>query len=248
MAAAVPQATDTAGQAAALAFTRGVAALWEQRLGHRLIGVYLIGSLAHGGFSARYSDIDVALIAERALADTELDLLRRDAAFVSPELAAKLSLFWTDRSFSVGRFPPLDRIDYLDHAVTLVERGRIEPPRPSPAEIRAYLGAAPFERWLQEAARLCALERVTPADHKRYLRALLYPARFLYSWETGSMGSNDAAVAFLQGRVPAHELSLINRAVECRNRGDDPDSLFPERSRLTGLVNICRHRIDAERA
>ena len=57
---------DVAG-AAAEDFARGTAALWQARLGTRLLGVYLIGSLAHGGFNRRYSDIDMAIVAEDEL-------------------------------------------------------------------------------------------------------------------------------------------------------------------------------------
>jgi predicted nucleotidyltransferase len=244
----MPQSADTTGRTAALKFTREVASLWEHRLGPRILGIYLIGSLAHGGFSARYSDIDVALIAESDLEPGELDLMRRDAAGHSAALAARLSLFWTDRGFSLGRFPPLDRIDYLDHGAALIERERVRPARPKLAEIRQYLAAEPFRKWSAEALQLSALETLSAGDRKRYLRALLYPARFLYSWDTGAMGSNDTAVAFLQDRIGAIELDLINRALGCRNRCGDPDPLFSERSKLIELVQICRRRVDAEQA
>jgi hypothetical protein len=56
--------TNLSGRAEAVEFANEVAHLWKHQLGQRLVGVYLIGSLAHGGFSARYSDIDMALIAE----------------------------------------------------------------------------------------------------------------------------------------------------------------------------------------
>ena len=61
--------TNLSGRAEAVEFANDefsneVAHLWKHQLGQRLVGAYLIGSLAHGGFSARYSDIDMALIAE----------------------------------------------------------------------------------------------------------------------------------------------------------------------------------------
>ena len=107
---------DTA-QAAALKFADALASSYRAQLGERLIGAYLIGSLAHGGFSWRYSDIDVALITEFALDATTLTTLRGLAAECDATLSQKLSVFWSDRNFTMGRFPPLDRIDYLDRAV-----------------------------------------------------------------------------------------------------------------------------------
>jgi hypothetical protein len=42
-----------------------------KHLGTDLAGIYLIGSLAHGGYRARYSDIAVALITEQPLSEVE---------------------------------------------------------------------------------------------------------------------------------------------------------------------------------
>ena len=60
----------------------------------------------------------------------------------SADWGTKVSVFWADRNFSLGRFPPLDRIDYLDHAIALIERERLRPPRPTLDEIRRYLRVA----------------------------------------------------------------------------------------------------------
>jgi len=76
---------------------------------------------------------------------------------------------------------------------------------------------------------------------------LLYPARFLYSWETGAIGSNDEAVAFLQGRATGLDLDVIRRALRCRNEDQDPQALFSERSKLPGLVRVCEKLIAEER-
>jgi len=241
----MPAATHSSASTSAITFAREVARLWERELADDFLGFYLIGSLAHGGFNERYSDIDVLLIAAKPLRSEARDNVARQAAALSPALAGRLSLHWTDENFSTGRFLPLDRLDYLDHAVTLLERRRVEPLRPDRAEVRAYLAGAPFESWTQQVARFSALEALTREDHKRYLRAILYPARFVYSWETGAMGSNDAAVSFLQSRADNLDLDLIARALDCRNRGADPSPLFPERGKLPGLLDACRKLIAA---
>src|SRR3954469_19123008 len=90
---------------AALDFAHGISDFWNGRLGERLLGVSLIGSLAHSGFSSRYSDIDIALIAEDSLRPEDLLHMAETATALSADLAPKLSLFWTDRQFSLGRFP-----------------------------------------------------------------------------------------------------------------------------------------------
>jgi hypothetical protein len=148
----------------------------------------------------------------------------------------------------------LDRIDYLDHARALIEHRRVRPTRPSREEIRRYLADAPFSNWMAAARRFAIAEVLEPQDRKAFLRTLLYPARFCYSWITGRMGSNDEAVAFLGEAYPGRfDVSLISHALECRQADADPDPLFPARASLPSQVDACmallsdrRRRSDAE--
>jgi hypothetical protein len=229
-------------QTAALNFAQAFAERWHRHLRQRLAGIYLIGSLAHGGYSDHYSDIDVLLIAE-GLASDELEVIDQQVAVHSSALAARLSLFWADWQFKVGRFPPLDRIDYLDHAVPIVEQRHVVPARPTLSEVQSYLGAEPLSSWSQSVLRFSKLEELAIEDHKRYLRTVLYPARFLYSWETGKVTSNDDAVAYLKERdLVGLEFDLIARALQCRIQGSDPLPLFSQRKRLLPLLEICVER------
>jgi predicted nucleotidyltransferase len=239
--------TTDSDRKSAADFARDAAEAWSAVLGPRLLGAYLMGSLAHGGYGARYSDIDVAIVAADPLTPEDLAALRGEAAAVSMEHAAKLSIFWTDRTFAIGRFPPLDRIDYLDNAIRLVEREAVRPLRPSPADVRAYLGGTPFERWAERAVAFSAAPGpLVPTDRKAYLRAHLYPARFIYSWVTGTIASNDAAVAFLDTNAPPGlDVAIIVAAHRCRLVGDDPDDLFTARGLLPGQVEACRRLMTA---
>jgi predicted nucleotidyltransferase len=106
------QTKDESGEAAAVDFASRITTLCQTALGSELLGVYLIGSLAHGGFSRRYSDVDMALVTEAGLSPQILDRVRNEAAALSAEWESKLSIFWADRHFSVGRFRPLDLMDY----------------------------------------------------------------------------------------------------------------------------------------
>jgi hypothetical protein len=234
------ESADGSAQAAAMDFAGRAARLWQAALGPELLGAYLMGSLAHGGFSRRYSDVDIALVTETGLSPQTFDSIRSHAAALSADWGPKLSVFWTDRHFSLGRFPPLDRIDYLDHRVVLLEQEAVRPVRPSLQEIQNYLADAPFAQWTDQARRFATAEILEPKDRKAYLRTLLYPARFCYSWITGRMGSNDDAVAFLRKMPPAQlDVSLITRALQCRQAEADPDSLFPERISLPSQVDAC---------
>ena len=231
---------DVLAADAARDFAATCAAAWRTHLGSSLLGIYLIGSLAHGGFSRRYSDIDVAVVTETGLTPADFDAMRAAAAAISTELATKVSIFWTDRTFSAGRFLPLDRADYLDHGIALIEHERVTPARPDIAEVRAYLTGKPLQAWSQGAAQFAALEALEPKSHKPYLRAHLYPARFVYSFMTGRMGSNDAAVEWLRDRAPPGlDVALIAQALDCRRAAADPDVLFPARNVLPRQVAAC---------
>jgi hypothetical protein len=234
------QTTQELAQAAAVEFAYSTVPFWQAALGSELLGAYLMGSLAHGGFSRRYSDIDIALVTEAGLPLQTLDRVRNQAAALSADWGPKLSVFWADRHFGLGRFPPLDCIDYLDHAVALTERECVRPVRPALEEIQRYLGGAPFANWKQLVRRFATAEILEPRDRKAYLRTLLYPARFCYSWMTGRMGSNDDAVTFLgKTRPTGLDLSLITSALHCRQADADPDSLFPARTSLASQVDAC---------
>ena len=68
----------------------------------------------------------------------------------------------------------------------------------------------------------------------------LYPGRLYYSWMTGLIGSNDDAVAFINETHPERlDVSLIARALQCRQTAADPDALFPVRTTLLSQIDAC---------
>jgi hypothetical protein len=237
---------DEPARAAAIDFSRRLVLHWQKALGAELLGAYLIGSLAHAGFNRRYSDIDIALVTTAGLSPQALDRLRSEALVLSADWGPKVSIFWTDRHFSLGRFPPLDRIDYLDHAVALMEREYVRPARPTLEEIHNYLSGAPFANWAERARSFAAAETLEPKDRKAYLRTMLYPARFCYSWTTGLIGSNDDAMAFLSKKnIAGLDIGLIERALQCRQSAADLDALFPARKVLPSQIDACAALLSA---
>lgn len=238
---------DRLARDAASDFARRLVEHWQAALGSELLGAYLIGSLAHAGFSRRYSDVDLALVTRAGLTPAILDRMRSDAVALSKDWGPKVSVFWTDRHFSLGRFPPLDRVDYLDHAIAVVERECVRPARPSLQDIRHYLGGAPFAGWAERARSFAAAEALEPKDRKAYLRTLLYPSRFCYSWMTGLIGSNHDAVAFLvQAQVAGLDLGLLASALRCRQSAADPDALFAARGMLPSQIDACAVLMSAD--
>lgn len=210
------------------------------RLGKDFIGFYLLGSLAHGGFNRRYSDIDVALISENGVEGAFLEALEAEACAIAPDLGSRVSIFWTDRAFSVGRFPPLDRIDYIEHAIPLEECERVEVSKPTLEEIQIYMRGSPLERWAGRGVRFSTQLSLDPDERKTFLKTYLYPARFAFSWLTGQIGSNDTAVKYLNNNpIAGLDIGLINRALACRNAAADPDSLFDDRISLPAQYEAC---------
>src|SRR5258705_13871534 len=100
------QPTDESGEAAAVDFASRITSFCQAALGSELLGAYLIGSLAHGGFSRRYSDVDMALITESGTFSQILDRVRNNAAALWADWGPQLSVFLSDRLLLVCRFPP----------------------------------------------------------------------------------------------------------------------------------------------
>jgi predicted nucleotidyltransferase len=193
-------------------FARQVATRAAARFGDELLAVYMLGSLAHGGYSAGCSDIDVALFF-RSGVDPELGALRAELGALEETLEARLSIFWSTPGFVGGRFPALDQIDLLDHGVLIHGAALDNLPRPNRAAIEAQLRAHATGYW---ATLTAAFSGERPAD-KELARCVLYPARLLYTWRTGAMASNDAAVAWLTAHpVDGLELGPMNLAMKVR--------------------------------
>jgi predicted nucleotidyltransferase len=115
-------------------------AAYTQALGERLVAAYALGSLAHGGFSPLVSDVDLALILADPLRPTDSVRVAAVAWFLKAKGSAlhdRLSVFWGTPSSLAGRvpggrFPPLDRLELLEHGRLLQgedARGGLVPPR-----------------------------------------------------------------------------------------------------------------------
>ncbi|MGE5217873.1 MAG: hypothetical protein ACM3SP_12800, partial [Chloroflexota bacterium] len=96
-----------------------VAEFFQARLGSSLIEAYKLGSLAHGGFSNIYSDIDVGLLLQCAEPPDRMSELTVEAKNLDAVYGDKLSVFWGNPEFTWGRLPVIDRLDMLDHGVAL---------------------------------------------------------------------------------------------------------------------------------
>jgi hypothetical protein len=214
-----------------------VAEHFRSELGTSLVEVYKLGSLAHGGFSVSYSDIDVGLLLNCEEPPADIAPLVSDGKSLHPELGKKLSVFWGNPEFKWGRLPVIDRLDLLDHGVPLLGDHKANFPRPTQVEVHQALRENIEKNWQPRIPELQALTRLEAKDCKPYVRAILYAARLIFTWDKLAVDSNDRAVEYLhEVRPPGLDLEPIDRALACRQDQCTAENVFALRPNLNRQV------------
>lgn len=214
-------------------FINRVARHFEAKLGSALVEAYKLGSLAHGGFSNIYSDIDVGLLLSCSEVPATMADLIAAAKTLDSDYGKKLSVFWGNPEFNWGRLPNLDRLDMLDHGVPLLNLRRAQFRRPTKEEIRAELLRSVERSWQPRLPELNRLTALAPENRKPYIRAILYAARLIFSWDNLAMESNDRAVAYLHAvEPPGLDLKPIDMALACRQERCTAEEVFALRPDL----------------
>jgi hypothetical protein len=214
---------------------------FDSKLGASLVEVYKLGSLAHGGFSEVYSDIDIGLLLNCGDPPPQMNELIAEAKSLDAEFDKRLSLFWGNPDYNWGRLPVIDRLDLLDHGVPLLHSVRPELCRPTRDEIHQALRESIERSWKPRLPELSALAVLQPKDRKPYIRAILYAARLIYTWNNLAVASNDRAVEYLhQVRPPGLDLKPIDMALACRNEKCTAEDVFALK---TDLVRQCESAI-----
>jgi len=150
-----------------------VADYFSSTLGAVLVEAYKLGSLAHGGFSNIYSDIDVGLLLNSDQPPKRMSELIAEAKLLDAEYGKKLSVFWGNPEFRWGRLPNLDRLDLLDHGVPLLTGHKPKFPRPTKDEIREELLRSIEKSWKPRLPELNGLTELALENRKPYIRAIL---------------------------------------------------------------------------
>lgn len=208
-------------------YVLGVADFFNARLGAALVDVYKLGSLAHGGFSAVYSDIDVGLLLDCSEPPEDMADAIAGAKDLDSEHGKKLSVFWGNPDHAWGRLPVIDRLDLLDHAVPLLRGYKPEFRRPAQAEIHRALRESFDRSYGPRLPELSSLRQLAPHQRKPYIRCVLYPARLIYTWDNLAVDSNDVAVEYLHHvRPPDLDLKPIDLALACRQEKYAAEDVF----------------------
>jgi hypothetical protein len=200
---------------------------YREALGERLLATYALGSLAHGGFSPLVSDVDLGLIVADPLRPSDsvtIQLIAEGLKARGSELHARLSVFWGTPAtlagrHAGGRFPPLDRLDLLQHGRLLSgSDARAGLPQPS----RSDLLVAGAEFALDLLARDATVEQIRQPDLllgegiRHVTKLVLFPVRFLFTAETGSVGTNNIATEHYLTAGQGPSTSLVAAALTWR--------------------------------
>lgn len=222
-------------------FVARVAEHFKSELGSYLVEAYKLGSLAHGGFSNIYSDIDVGLVLNRSEPPNRMSEVIAEAKTLDAEYGKKLSVFWGNPEFTWGRLPNLDRLDLLDHGVPLLHGVKPSLRRPTKDEIHQEQRDSIEKSWKSRLPELSRLTTLEPKDRKPYIRAILYAARLIYTWDNLAVDSNDRAVEYLhQVQPPGLDLKPIDMALVCRDEKCTVEDVF---ALCTDLISQCERAI-----
>lgn len=199
----------------------------EQLFGPNLQGVFVIGSLAHGGFSPESSDIDLALILKQVDSGTALTVaeLREDAtAHVHTPLSKRVSIFWSDTAHlrhGQGRHMRLGAVDRADLLLSGVcVRGKELSDRSTlPTRDELVTEGANFAAEKLDARHLSqSAETLVAGGARAASKYVLFPVRLLYTLHTGEIGLNAASAAWYVARGGT-SAALVELALVWRDHG-----------------------------
>jgi predicted nucleotidyltransferase len=222
--------------------------------GDRCLAVYLMGSLARGGFSESVSDIDLGVVIAGPLEPSDSDRIALSAergVAGDSVLPNAVSIFWGSvDSISGrgggGRFPPFDRLDLLESAVLLHGRElREELVRPQQRELVVSSASFALQRLCSEASieNLGSLERIASGGLVSLTKTVLFAPRFVYLAQTGKVAANDAAAAHYCAQFSGPDAELVGCAVRWRSTPPPPTPAVVDLLRL-GLVPLYVRFLD----
>jgi hypothetical protein len=217
--------------------------------GERLLAAYVLGSLAHGGFSQLVSDVDFGVVLEGPLQHADSDVaasLGERVAGQGPALGDRLSVFWGSQATlagdrTAGRFPPVDLADLIQYGRLLFGRdirGGLRPPTHQELVVQAAEGGLGLLRRPSYREALARPASLLNGDPKPLTKAVLFPVRFMYTARTGEIGRNQEAARHFASAEAGPMGELAAAAFRWREEPPSPDDATAGRLLEGGLVPI----------
>ncbi len=227
-----------------------------------VVASFAIGSLAHGGFVPAVSDVDVALILDEVRDDTDTrmaEVRRRVKEQFGTPLAARLSIFWASwedltRHTRRGRFPLVDQYDLLHHGLLLTgEDHRSQVTLPSGEALRDGFIAEAASFMLEKLAvptrdpLLLSATYLVSQGLREVAKAVLFPVRFLFTADVGTLATNAEAVAHYLERRKGPASALVREAGRWRDEGLG-EAAAVQKALRAGLLPLHRELVETYRA
>ncbi|ROR94947.1 nucleotidyltransferase-like protein [Sinobacterium caligoides] len=226
----------------------------QQAFGDECAAIYIMGSLARGGFSEKSSDIDLGIILKGSLENVadRLEQLRLEVVSRYPSISNNVSIFWgstasINGTTDEGRYPPFDRLDLIDHSLLLAgEDIREELVRPTKKELD--IASAEFSiSYLGNPKRVEEFHNVSSITAQGTVytsKTILFPARFIYLAKTGEIAGNDVSYRYYVDNFKGADAELVRQGYEWRLHGLPEDPKVANAALDKGLVTLYTTFID----
>ena len=224
----------------------------------RLQAIYLMGSLARGGFSELASDIDIGIVLFSTEIDDQdaIDKVLSQLVQDFPDVRNNVSIFWgsvdsINGKTEAGRYPPFDRLDLIEHANLLCGNDiRQELIKPTQQELEEA-GIEFALGYLASEARISSFRNPHSLLQQGVVtttKCVLFPARFLFLLETGKVAGNDVSVAYYRDHYADELAELVVQGYQWRNQGLPESSLASVEQLLKKqLIPVYLHFIECYR-
>jgi predicted nucleotidyltransferase len=220
-----------------------ISASAQETFGPRCTAVYIMGSLARGGFSEIASDIDIGVILSGDLQEIDwanIQNIKTTSVKKHTTVKNNVSIFWGNIEsingvVDAGRYPPFDRLDLIDHALLLSGvdiRNELIKPTKEELEIASadfslgYLGSN------ERINEFYNCELISNKGAVYVTKTILFPARFIYLEKTGEIAGNDASHQYYVDNFSGNDAELVSNGYQWRL-----NSLPQELSTVTDLLN-----------
>lgn len=214
----------------------------DEILGEHCLAIYLMGSLARGGFSHRVSDIDIGIIVDNINSNTSTHI--DDIVFRSkenhPEIHNRISVFWgtiesINESSEHSRYPPFDRLDLIDYA-HLIKGREIRHQLIKPNQKELEISCAEFAiQYLESPDKLAMFKDglfILNQGITSLTKAILFPARFIYLAQTNQFSTNEVSANYYENTFSGDDALLVKKGYQWRMNG-----ILEDREQVVSLIN-----------